>query len=60
MRQFPREVLVKLNKISDEVLLDLSYENKISKKVYDSYTNFLKRVRPWTLISEDGYLSSLK
>ena len=60
IKQFPREVLIKLNKISDEVLLDLSHENEISKKVYDSYTNFLKKVRPWTLISEDGYLGSLK
>ena len=41
-------------------LLELSQKNKLSKKVYDSYVNFLNRVRPWTLISEDGYLSSFK
>tara|TARA_Y100001936_G_scaffold32820_1_gene30778 strand:- start:498 stop:1577 length:1080 start_codon:yes stop_codon:yes gene_type:complete len=60
IKQFPKEVLIKLNKISDEILLELSQKNKLSKKVYDSYVNFLNRVRPWTLISEDGYLSSVK
>ena len=60
IKQFPKEVLNKLNKISDEILLELSQKNKLSKKVYDSYVNFLNRVRPWTLISEDGYLSSVK
>ena len=60
IKQFPAEVLSKLNKISDEILLELSQKDNLSKKVYDSYVNFLSRVRPWTLISEDGYLSSFK
>ena len=60
IKRFPTEVLTKLNKISDEILLELSQKNNLSKKVYDSYVNFLSRVRPWTLISEDGYLSSIK
>ena len=60
IKKFPKGVLTKLNKISNEVLIELSQENQLSKKVYDSYTNFLKRVRPWTLISEDGYLSSFE
>tara|TARA_Y100000768_G_scaffold337240_1_gene279300 strand:+ start:14118 stop:15200 length:1083 start_codon:yes stop_codon:yes gene_type:complete len=60
IKKFPKEVLHKLNNISDEVLLELSQKSKISKKVYDSYFDFLNRVRPWTLISEDGYLSSIK
>ena len=60
IKQFPAEVLSKLNKISDEILLELSQKNNLSKKVYDSYVNFLSRVRPWTLISEDAYLSSVK
>ena len=60
IKQFPAEVLSKLNKISDEILLELSQKNNLSKKVYDSYVNFLNRVRPWTLISEDAYLSSFK
>ena len=37
--------LLKLNNISDEVLMELSQKNKNAKKVYDSYSNFLKRVR---------------
>ena len=60
IKQFPAEVLSKLNKISDEILLELSQKNNLSKKVYDSYVNFLSRVRPWTLISEDAYLSSFE
>ena len=60
IKQFPAEVLSKLNKIGDEILLELSQKNNLSKKVYDSYVNFLSRVRPWTLISEDAYLSSFK
>ena len=60
IKQFPAEVLSKLNKISDEILLELSQKNNLSKKVYDSYVNFLSRVRPWTLISEDAFLSSFE
>ena len=60
IKQFPAEVLSKLNKISDDILFELSQKNNLSKKVYDSYVNFLSRVRPWTLISEDAYLSSFK
>ena len=60
IKQFPAEVLSKLNQFSDEILLELSQKNNLSKKVYDSYINFLSRVRPWTLISEDAYLSSFK
>jgi len=60
IKKFPKEVLHKLNNISNEVLIELSQKNEIAKKVYNSYSNFLKRVRPWTLISEDGYLSSIK
>ncbi|MEK9793421.1 MAG: ABC transporter substrate-binding protein, partial [Gammaproteobacteria bacterium] len=60
IKQFPKEVLSKLNSISKEVLLELSNKDNLSKQVYDSYMNFLKRVRPWTLISEDGYLNSFE
>ena len=60
IKQFPKEVLSKLNSISMEVLLELSKKDNLSKQVYDSYMNFLKRVRPWTLISEDGYLNSFE
>ena len=60
IKKFPNEVIEKLHKISDEVLIDLSQKNILAKKVYDSYINFLNRVRPWTLISEDGYLNSIK
>ena len=60
IKQFPIEVLSKLNDISDEILLELSQKNSLSKKVYDSYVDFLQRVRPWTMISEDSYLNSFK
>jgi TRAP-type mannitol/chloroaromatic compound transport system substrate-binding protein len=60
IKQFPKEVLSKLNSISKEVLLELSNKDNLSKQVYDSYMNFLNRVRPWTLISEDGYLNSFE
>ena len=60
IKKFPNEVIEKLHKISDEVLIDLSQKNILAKKVYDSYIDFLNRVRPWTLISEDGYLNSVK
>ena len=60
IKQFPIEVLSKLKDISDEILLELSQKNSLSKKVYDSYVDFLQRVRPWTMISEDSYLNSFK
>ncbi len=60
IKRFPNEVLAKLHTITKEILLELSQKNNLTKKVYDSYFNFLNRVRPWTLISEDGYLNSIK
>ena len=60
IKQFPKEVLSKLNSISKEVLLELSKKDNLTKQVYDSYMNFLESVRPWTLISEDGYLNSFE
>ena len=60
IKRFPNEVLAKLHTITEEIFLELSQKNNLTKKVYDSYFNFLNRVRPWTLISEDGYLNSIK
>ncbi len=60
IKQFPKEVLIKLKNISKDVLKDLSTTDPISKEVFDSYSNFLNSVRPWTILSEDSYLNSTK
>jgi len=56
--KFPDDVLSELKRVSEEVVLDLSKEDALSKKVYDSYSTFLKDVRVYTDTSELAYLEA--
>jgi len=55
--KFPDEVLGKLKKISDEILVDISKTDAITKEVYDSYMSFKSNVSPWTEISDKAFLN---
>ncbi len=55
--KFPDEVLEKLKKISDEILINISKNDAITKEVYDSYMSFKSSVSPWTEISDKAFLN---
>ena len=57
VRKLPDDVLEKLKKLSDEVVLELAGKNKAAKKIYDSYSKFRTQVSAWHEISEKIYFN---
>jgi TRAP-type mannitol/chloroaromatic compound transport system substrate-binding protein len=60
VKTFPKEVLQAMKKVSDEVLIEYSQQNKLFKEIYQSQQNYLKKARPWTIISEYDYITTSK
>ena len=56
IKKFPDSVIKKLREISKEVMDEVGNHDDYTKKIYKSYYTFLKKVRPWTKISELAYL----
>lgn len=54
--KFPDEVISGLKKHSDEVLNELINSDRLSKKVFESYMAFQKKINPWTDMIERNYL----
>lgn len=54
----PEEVLKKLKQISDEVVIELSNKDVLSKKIYDSVSQFRAQVTKWGAISELAFLNA--
>jgi len=52
----PDEVLKNLKQLSEEVLLELAAKDAMSKKIYDSFTQFRAQVTQWGSISEQSFL----
>ena len=53
--QWPSEVLDFLKERSREVLEEEAQKDALSRKVYDSYTEFLSSARKWSRYSEKSY-----
>jgi len=58
VRTLPDDVIAELKKLSDEVLLEVAKHDPLTQKVYDSFTAFRARVKPWTDASEVAYLKA--
>lgn len=58
VRNLPDDVIAELKKLSDEVLKDVAAHDPLTKKVYDSFTAFRDKVKPWTDASEVAYLKA--
>jgi len=56
--KLPDEVLKTLQKLSDEVVSKIAAEDKMSEKVFKSFTAYRDQVRQWTAISEMAYLNN--
>lgn len=55
MRQFSAQVLTDLRKVTDEVIAEEIAANPLSKKVYESYNAFQKKIAPWAEASEKAF-----
>jgi len=58
LRAFPSEVLEHLRTYSEEVIGEIVSSDAQSKKVYDAYTSFRKKITPWADISERIYYAN--
>jgi TRAP-type mannitol/chloroaromatic compound transport system substrate-binding protein len=57
LAQFPDEVLSALRKYAQEVIDEITSQDPLSKKVYESYSQFRKNVSSWAKVSEKSYYS---
>jgi TRAP-type mannitol/chloroaromatic compound transport system substrate-binding protein len=55
LTRFNGELIRVFGKLSKEVLADVATKDKLTRKVYDSYTAFLAGVMDWGELSETGY-----
>jgi TRAP-type mannitol/chloroaromatic compound transport system substrate-binding protein len=58
LRRFPDDVILKLRKLSDEVVAAIAEKDAFSARVYSSYKEFLTQSRKWTDVGELAYLQS--
>ena len=54
----PDDVLRKLKQLSDEVVLELANKDALSRKIYDSVSQFRTQVIQWGTISELAFLKA--
>ncbi|CAN5468966.1 TRAP transporter substrate-binding protein DctP [soil metagenome] len=59
LKPFPEEVLKNLKRISRDVLNDIASRDSMSRKVFDSYQNFIKANQNWVDITEKFYHTKL-
>ncbi len=58
LRQFPDDVLKKLNSLAQEVVADVGKHDKLSEKIYQSFTAFKNSVIQWSAVSEQAYMKA--
>lgn len=58
LRKLPDDVLARLKTLSEEVVRDSIKGDAMGEQIYRSYTDFMKRIRRWTDLSEQSYLTA--
>ena len=59
IRHFPPDVLHRLKQATQEVLADYIRDNPSAKPIYESYTAFQNKIRPWSKLTEQAYYNSI-
>jgi len=57
LRQLPNDVLDTLKNLSKQVVSEVAAKDAISKKVFNSFEVFSKKVSKWSAVSEKAYLN---
>ncbi len=60
LRKFPTEVLSQLRSHTKDALSDLAASDPMSKKVYESYEGFMKRLGKWSELTEKAYYNDVQ
>ena len=58
LRQYPDDVIRKLHILSNEVVAKVGEHDELSKKIYQSFTEFKANVMQWSEVSEQGYMKA--
>ncbi len=58
VKTFPKEVIDAMRKANDELIAEAAAKDPMAKKIIDSQTAYLKKVRVWTEISDNAYINS--
>jgi TRAP-type mannitol/chloroaromatic compound transport system substrate-binding protein len=58
IRKFDDSMLLTFGRISAEVLAELGTKDPMTRKIYQSYTEFRNRATRWSELSERGYLNA--
>jgi TRAP-type mannitol/chloroaromatic compound transport system substrate-binding protein len=58
VREFPREVLTELKRLTYEVIDELAAADPLVERVWTSYRDFMMHARGWQLISEQAILET--
>ncbi|SIS49171.1 TRAP-type mannitol/chloroaromatic compound transport system, substrate-binding protein [Thalassolituus maritimus] len=58
VREFPADVLNKLQTLSDEVVAEVAGADPLSQKVYDSYKAYRDQVKAYHAVSEQAYINA--
>jgi len=60
VKTFPLPVLKALKKATDEVFADYASKNAKFKEIYQDYMAYMKKARPWSMMSQYYYLQMSK
>jgi len=58
VREFPADVLDKLQTLSDQVVAEVAGADPLSQKVYDSYKAYRDQVKAYHAVSEQAYINA--
>jgi len=58
LRQFPDELLTEIGRLSGEVVSEIGNSDPLTKKVFESYIAYRRKMLGWTKLSEQGYLNA--
>jgi TRAP-type mannitol/chloroaromatic compound transport system substrate-binding protein len=58
VRPFSDEILIELNRISQEVLVEISKSDPLTARVYESFKSSMLRTSKWGDIAEQAYLAA--
>lgn len=56
--RFPEEVFTQIAQVSESVVADVANAGDIEKRIFESFSNFRKKVAGWTTISDYSYMEA--
>jgi len=58
LRRLPDDVLLELSRLSEEVVAEMGQTNAMTRRIYESYTNFQEGVQSYHRIAEEAFIEA--